>query len=73
MLVAANRYPGGLVSSFMDGHVKVLKPGTINKSPWLTGCVLVHRFPVFPDMCDMSVTGCTNSAPENVCNTFTYP
>ena len=72
MATAANRWAGGLVSTFLDGHAKKLTPGAINVSPDLTGCTLIHRFPVLPSMCDMSVAGCTNNATRNICNTFTY-
>jgi len=72
MLVAGNRYQKGLISTFFDGHAKILQPGQINSSVDLTGCRLVHALPVFPDMCDTSISGCTNNAPENVCNKFSY-
>lgn len=72
MLVAGNRYQKGLISAFLDGHAKKMTPGAINTSADLTGCNLVHLFPVLPSMCDMSVAGCTNNQTENVCNTFTY-
>ena len=72
MGLAANRYQNGLVSAFLDGHAKKLTPGAINASPDLTGCTLVHKYPVLPSMCDMSVAGCTNNSSANVCNTFSY-
>ncbi len=72
MAVAGNRYRGGLISTFFDGHAKIMQPAQVNSSVDLTGCRLVHQFPVLPDMCDMTISGCTNSAPENVCNRFSY-
>ncbi|HVT11771.1 MAG TPA: prepilin-type N-terminal cleavage/methylation domain-containing protein [Fimbriimonadaceae bacterium] len=72
MKTAANRYFGGLNSTFLDGHSKWLMPGYINLSPDLTGCRLVHLYPVGTQMCDNSVSGC-QAVTDNVCNTFTYP
>lgn len=71
MALAANRYSKGLVSTFLDGHSKWLTPGTINASANLTGCTLVHKFPVGTQMCDNSVAGCPVNS-NNVCNTFSY-
>ncbi|AIE87477.1 prepilin-type N-terminal cleavage/methylation domain-containing protein [Fimbriimonas ginsengisoli] len=72
MKVAANRYAGGLVCTMLDGHAKWLTPGAINSSANLTGCALVHQYPVGTVMCDASVAGC-QAVTGNVCNTFTYP
>jgi len=71
MLVAANRYAGNLNSTFLDGHSKSLSAGKILSSADLTGCNLVHRFPVGTAMCDNSVAGC-EAVDGNICNTFTY-
>lgn len=71
MGVAANRYNNGLISTLMAGHSKWLTPATINNSVDLTGCRLVHQFPVGTVMCDQSVAGC-EAVDGNVCNTFTY-
>jgi prepilin-type N-terminal cleavage/methylation domain-containing protein/prepilin-type processing-associated H-X9-DG protein len=74
MAIAGNRHQGGLNCVFFDGHAKVLRPGAINQSRDLTGCNLVHRYPLISDgMCDQSVAGCTNASPDNICNSFTYP
>ena len=71
MAIAANRYAGGIVSTFMDGHSKWMQPGKINSSADLTGCRLVHTYPVGTQMCDSSVVGCT-AISGNICNSFTY-
>jgi prepilin-type N-terminal cleavage/methylation domain-containing protein len=71
MLVAANRYAGSLNSTFLDGHSKSLMPGKILGSADLTGCNLVHRYPVGTQMCDQSVAGC-EAVDGNICNTFNY-
>ena len=72
MALAGNRHQGGLNCSFFDGHAKWLKPGAIDSSKTLTGCALVHNYPLLPDVCDNSVSGCTNTGPDNICNTFSY-
>lgn len=73
MPVASNRHAGGLNCVFFDGHARWYKPAPINASKDLSGCNLVHRYPlVADDMCDLSVAGCANAAPENLCNTFAY-
>jgi len=74
MFKAGNRHQGGLNCVFFDGHAKALRPQTILQSRDLTGCNLVHRYPLVSDgMCDASVSGCTNTSPLNICNTFSYP
>ena len=73
MQLAANRHAGGLNNAFFDGHARWLKPGAIDASRDLTGCSLVHAYPLLPSMCDASVPGCTNTAARNICNTFAYP
>ncbi len=72
MHVAANRYAGGLVGAFLDGHAKWHPAGRVLASAETTGCRLVHDFPLLPEMCDASVAGCTNTGPTNVCNRFAY-
>ena len=72
MNLAGNRHNGGINAAFFDSHAKWLKPGTIDASPTLTGCDLVHLYPV-GDMCEKSTPGCANSTPDNICNTFSYP
>ena len=71
MALAANRHTGGLNAAFFDGHAKWLKPQTIGGSRTLTGCELVHQYPV-GDMCESTLPGCTNTGTDNICNTFTY-
>jgi prepilin-type N-terminal cleavage/methylation domain-containing protein len=78
MSLAANRYAHTLVSSFLDGHAKALQAGLIDSSVNLTGCTLVHDFPVVDvGMCDSSVPGCTNANTDptnyqlyDICNSF---
>jgi prepilin-type processing-associated H-X9-DG protein len=71
MALAANRHHGGLNASFFDGHAKWLRPQTIDASKTLTGCLLVHQYPV-GDMCESTLPGCGNTGADNICNTFTY-
>lgn len=84
MRIAGDRHLEGVNTSFFDGHVKWLKAGTIDSSKNLTGCALVHAYPV-ADMCDKTVQGCANTgvpdntdpnhpiADRNICDGFTYP
>jgi len=71
MALSANRHTGGLNASFFDGHAKWLKPQTIVGSKNLTGCQLVHQYPV-GDMCESTLPGCASTGSENICNTFVY-
>jgi prepilin-type N-terminal cleavage/methylation domain-containing protein/prepilin-type processing-associated H-X9-DG protein len=71
MALAANRHAGGLNASFFDGHAKWLRPQTIDASKTLTGCLLVHQYPV-GDMCESTLPGCENTGDDNICNTFAY-
>ena len=84
MYVVANRHHGGVISVFFDGHARWLLPQTILNSKTLTGCDLIHAYPIIKHgMCDKSVPGCTNNGtsddpnnpPINICNRdeFTYP
>jgi prepilin-type N-terminal cleavage/methylation domain-containing protein/prepilin-type processing-associated H-X9-DG protein len=71
MALAANRHNGGINASFFDGHAKWLRPQTIGASKTLTGCLLVHQYPV-EDMCESTLPGCSSTGDDNICNTFTY-
>ena len=84
MNVVANRHNGGVTSVFFDGHARWLRPKTITGSVTLTGCDLIHAYPIVKHgMCDASVSGCTNNGtsadpnnpPFNICNSsaFVYP
>jgi len=74
MEVAANRHHGGIVSVLFDGHARLLRPQAIGASKTLTGCDLIHNYPLVAwGMCDKTVPGCTNTSPYNICNHFTYP
>jgi prepilin-type processing-associated H-X9-DG protein len=74
MALAANRHASGLNCVFFDGHAKWQKPQTIDASKTLTGCTLIHDYPLVSDgMCDASVPGCPNTDAANICNQFTYP
>lgn len=74
MALAANRHSSGLNATFYDGHVKWYKPQTIVASKTLTGCSLIHAYPLVSDgMCDVSNPGCANTSEDNICNLFTYP
>jgi prepilin-type N-terminal cleavage/methylation domain-containing protein/prepilin-type processing-associated H-X9-DG protein len=72
--LAANRHQGGINCTFFDGHARWYRPETILASKWLTGCSMVHAYPLVSDgMCDQSVPGCGNLSPRNACNRFSYP
>jgi len=72
--LAANRHHGGMNCTFFDGHARWFRPETIDASKWLTGCSLVHAYPLVSDgMCDQSIPGCNNRRPDNICNAFSYP
>lgn len=74
MALAANRHTGGINSTFLDGHSKWYTPQVIDASANLTGCALVHQYPLVGDgMCDRSVPGCANTSSTNICNSFAYP
>ena len=74
MEVAANRHHGGIISVFFDGHAQWLRPQTIGASKTLTGCDLIHNYPLTRyGICDKTVPGCTNNSSYNICNRFTYP
>ena len=69
MALAGNRHSGGLTCVLFDGHAKWMKPQTIDASKTLTGCSLIHQYPmVSDDMCDKSVPGCANTGSDNICN-----
>ncbi len=77
---AANRHQGGMNCTFFDGHAKWYRPETITASKDLSGCNLIHKYPlVSANMCDTSDAGCNNTAtgsayPANLCNSFIpYP
>jgi hypothetical protein len=71
MSLAGNRHQGGLNAAFFDGHAKWMQPTAITASKTLTGCELIHQYPV-GDMCESTLPGCTNSGSENLCNSFVY-
>ena len=86
MALAGDRHQGATSCTFFDGHAKALKGQTIGASKTLTGCTLIHDYPIVSaGMCDKSNAGCTNVgnpdntdpnspiADANICNSFTYP
>ena len=80
MEVVGNRHHGGVISVFFDGHARWLRPQAFQHSLTLTGCDLVHNYPIVAyGMCDLTnvdaVTGihCTNTQPYNICNQFFLP
>ena len=86
MALAGDRHQGGASCTFFDGHAKRTTAVTIGASKDLTGCTLIHAYPlVASGMCDRSDTGCTNTGnadsadpnhnipDQNICNTFAYP
>ena len=75
---AANRHQGGMNCAFFDGHAKWYRPETIAASKDLSGCNLIHKYPLASaGMCDTSDAGCTNTGSggyANLCNSFVpYP
>lgn len=75
---AANRHQGGMNCTFFDGHAKWYRPDTIAASKDLSGCNLIHKYPlVSAGMCDTSDVGCTGMGSggyANLCNTLQpYP
>lgn len=78
---AANRHQGGMNCAFFDGHAKWYRPDTIAASKDLSGCNLVHKYPLASaGMCDTSDVACTNNGTAdsppypNLCNSFIpYP
>jgi prepilin-type N-terminal cleavage/methylation domain-containing protein/prepilin-type processing-associated H-X9-DG protein len=77
MALAANRHQGGANCVFFDGHARWYPATVLISSKSLTGCDLIHRYPVLThsanDMCDGSVPGCANTSEVNICNHFQYP
>lgn len=77
LALAGNRHQGGLNAVLFDGHARWFLPATLDASKDLTGCNLIHRYPVLTgqanDMCEQSTPGCANTGGLNLCNHFTYP
>ena len=65
MQLVGDRHGGGVNCSFFDGHAKWYRPSTLINSKDLTGCQLVHDYPV----ADMSLS---NGNANNICAGFTY-
>jgi prepilin-type N-terminal cleavage/methylation domain-containing protein len=77
MALAGNRHHGGLNAVLFDGHAQWYQAATVDSSKDLTGCNLIHRYPVLTgqasDMCEKSTAGCANTSDVNLCNHFVYP
>jgi prepilin-type N-terminal cleavage/methylation domain-containing protein len=77
MALAGNRHHGGLNAVLFDGHAAWFNAATLDGSKDLTGCNLIHRYPVLTgsanDMCEKSTAGCANTSDVNICNHFVYP
>ncbi len=76
MYVTANRHTGQINCAFYDGHAKLMRPGTIQNSKDLTGCLLMYRYPFndYPGSPAPTVTSSSGSAATpNICARFTYP
>ncbi|CAN5488421.1 hypothetical protein BH11ARM2_BH11ARM2_08130 [soil metagenome] len=71
MRAFADRHANAMNATYFDGHAKRVKPTQIWASPWLTGCVLVHRYPT-PRTCDVSFPGCTRVTDGNICNKWAF-
>jgi len=65
MDLVGDRHGEGVNCTFFDGHAKWYRPSTLINSKDLTGCQLVHDYPV----ADMSTP---NGNANNICDTFTY-
>ena len=75
MFKAGNRHQGRINCVFFDGHAKAYLPGTFQNSKDLTGCQLIHDYPVpgVMTVTNDSAAGETGPAAEpNICKTFTY-
>lgn len=68
---AGNRHQGFLNCVFFDGHAKSLDAGTIQSSADLTGCNLIHAYPVPGYMTDSQASAAPGE--PNICASFTYP
>jgi prepilin-type N-terminal cleavage/methylation domain-containing protein/prepilin-type processing-associated H-X9-DG protein len=68
MLKFADRHQGAMNATYFDGHAHRVKPSQIWGSVWLSGCVLVHRYPTSVNVCDVSLSGCTKTDDDNLCN-----
>ena len=66
MNLIGDRHAEGVNCTFFDGHAKWYRPVTLINSKDLTGCQLVHDYPVAPDM------QLANGNSDNICDTFTY-
>jgi prepilin-type N-terminal cleavage/methylation domain-containing protein len=77
MATAGNRHHGQINAVLFDGHAKSFTPAAIDANRDLTGCTLIHRYPVLTgqanDMCEKGTPGCANTSNVNICNHFTYP
>ena len=65
MDLVGDRHGEGVNCTFFDGHAKWYRPTTLINSRDLTGCQLVHDYPV----ADMKLA---NGNPDNICDKFTY-
>lgn len=75
MVKYADRHHGWMNATFFDGHAKHVKPTQIWSSAYLSGCVLIHKYPT-PMMCDHTYPGCMRTSANNICDTpsfFPYP
>jgi prepilin-type processing-associated H-X9-DG protein len=64
----ADRHQNAMNATYFDGHAHRVKPTQIWGSVWLSGCVLVHRYPASTSVCDISYPGCTKTDDDNLCN-----
>ena len=57
---------GFRIRSYRNAAAAILgypeRVGDILSNPDLSGCSLVHRYPVVPSICDSSISGCTTPA-----------
>ncbi len=74
MYKAGNRHHGRINCVFFDGHSKALSAAEIQGSKDLTGCNLIHQYPI-PGIMDTMVESSVKSPANepNICSSFTYP
>ena len=74
MDLVGDRHNEGTNCVFFDGHAKWYRPTSLINSKDLTGCQLVHDYPV----ADMSLSNSNSTVPSsyggfvNICSNFTY-
>ena len=74
MDLVGDRHAEGVNCTFFDGHAKWYRPATLRNSKDLTGCELVHDYPV-ADMAEPNPNSgvlLPDGSSANICDNFTY-